>query len=131
MRHDVPMHEPATPYLYERIAPSANDLSSWTVNVAHDSATGPCPKCGHVTTTALNSTAIAQGVAPDSDSPGFVRLFECACDNTHLEGETARLKCGRWWLARVNPSGPSPQIVPSQDDSMLAAARALAEDQPE
>ena len=62
---------------------------------------------------------------------GFTRLFQCKCGQTHMDGSVARKDCGRRWLVKVRPEGVLPPVVAADDYSLLAAATALSQDEPE
>lgn len=125
------MANPDAAYVPERAQVDGDELAGWTVDDLADMASGSCPACGHSTESNLQSTAVAQGPAQGEPAGGAVRFFECHCGRPHKDGNLDRLSCGRWWLATVLPQGHAPRIVPEADDSLLSAARALAQEQPE
>lgn len=123
------MADPDAAYVYERAQLTAGDLADWTVDLA-DVASGACPTCGHLTTTNVQSMAVAQGPGVGARAAGVVRFFECQCGQRHSDGDQGHMTCGRWWLATVFPQGHTPRIVSQADETLLGAARAFAQDQP-
>ena len=120
------MGDPNVPYVSERVTLAPGDLDNWPVNGLTDTAAGPCPRCGHTTTSPLQSEAVAAGPGRPPTAADFTRLFECACNNSHKLGDGSQQSCGRWWLVTVRPEGTTPRLVPAADDTMLGPALALA-----
>jgi hypothetical protein len=118
-------------YANERARVTSADLATWTVDRDADTATGPCPKCGHTTESDLQSRAVAMRPGEAAQPAAMTRMFECRCNRPHADGATSRLTCGRWWLVRVQPRGQSPPIMPAGDDTMLGPAGALLRSRPD
>ena len=103
-------------------------VASWRVNYADDSADGPCPFCGHPTVATFVKEAVSMGSAPElaPQAKGLTRLFQCKCGQPHMDGTVARQNCGRRWLVKIRPEGVQPPVVAADDYSLLEQSQIRA-----
>ena len=89
------MHNLAMPgiaFLDELKVTTDEQVARWQVNYAEDSAVGPCPACGDQTRAPFVKEVVSMAAAPEPASgvPGFTRLFQCKCGQTHVDGVVGR-----------------------------------------
>jgi len=130
------MANPNVTFSTARFLVEDSDLAAWTVEFNEFGepvkATGPCPSCGHDTTSDVIKHVVGKGLT--GGAPGAApllrlpQIFTCACNNAHTAGEGSQSSCGRWWYVMVRLRGDGHPVTAPQDDRSLAAARALAAD---
>jgi hypothetical protein len=124
------MTDSEIPYRYERVQVTQPMFNGWNLDRVAEKAWGPCPKCGHTTTSDVITDAVAMGFSDEAPT-SMDRVFACGCKNPHPFGAHAtREDCGRWWLVTIQPEGTEPAIVAAADDTNLAAATALLDAAP-